>query len=55
MVRFTFIVISQVFMKIWMQWSIALSSAFYRGRENIYLFSFNIKWCPLNNQTWQSG
>ena len=33
--RFTCIVTSQMFVKIWMQWSIALSSAFYRGRENI--------------------
>ena len=36
MIRSTCIVTSQVIVKIWMQWSIALSSAFYRGIENIY-------------------
>ena len=36
MARFTCIVTLQVFLKIWMQWSIALGSGFYRGRENIY-------------------
>ena len=36
---FACIVTSQVFVKSWMQWSIALSFAFYRGRENIYELS----------------
>ena len=33
----------QVFVKIWMKWSIALSSAFYRGRENIFWIVFRLK------------
>ena len=36
MVRFACIVTSQVFVKSLMQWSMAFSPAFYRGRENIY-------------------
>ena len=36
MERFTCSVTSQVFVKFWMQGSKGLSSAFYRGRENIY-------------------
>ena len=39
--RFTCIVTSQVFVEIWMRWSMALSSAFYRGREHLWkVFSF---------------
>ena len=42
MARFTCIVTSQVFWKIWMWCSIALSSAFYRGRKHLWIvFSFN--------------
>ena len=41
MARFTCIVTSQVFVEIWMRWSIALSSAFYRGRKHLWIvFSF---------------
>ena len=43
MARFTCIVTSQVFLEIWMRWSIALSSAFYRGKKNLWIpvvFSF---------------
>ena len=36
MARFTCIVTLQVFVKIWMQWSIAFSSAFIRNKDNIY-------------------
>ena len=36
MARFTCIVTLQVFVKIWLHWSISLSSAFKRDRENIY-------------------
>ena len=36
MTHFTCIVTSQVFVKILMQWSIALSSTFYRDKENIH-------------------
>ena len=44
MAHFTCIVTSQVFIKIWMQWSIALSSAFQRGREkhSWIVFSFKV-------------
>ena len=42
MASFTCIVTSQVFVEIWMRWSMALSSAFYRGREHLWkVFSFN--------------
>ena len=37
-VRFTRIVTSQVFVNIWIQLSIALSSDFYRGGKKIYLW-----------------
>ena len=41
MAHFTCIVTSQVFVKIYMQWIISLSSAIYRGRENIWIvFTF---------------
>ena len=41
MARFTCIVTSQVFVEIWMRWSIALSSAFYTGRIHLWIvFSF---------------
>ena len=41
MARFTCIVTSQVFVEIWMRWSIALSSAFYTGRKHLWIvFSF---------------
>ena len=36
MARFTCIVTSQSIVKILMQWSIALSTALFKGRENIY-------------------
>ena len=40
--RFTCIMTSQVFVEIWMRWSIALSSAFYTGRKHLWIvFSFN--------------
>ena len=43
MARFTCIVTSQVFVEIWMRWSIALSSAFYRDREHLWIvFSFKL-------------
>ena len=46
MARFTCIVTSQVFVKIWMRWSIARSSAFYTGRKHLWIvFSFNWPWC----------
>ena len=42
MAHFTCIVTSQMFVEIWMQWSIALSSAFYTGRKHLWIaFSFN--------------
>ena len=42
MACFTCIVTSQVFMEFWMGWSIALSSAFYRGKKHLWIvFSFN--------------
>ena len=42
MARFTCIVTSQVFVEIWMRWSIALSAAFYTGRKHLWIvFSFN--------------
>ena len=42
MARFTCIVTSQVFVEIWMRWSIALSSAFYTGKKHLWIvFSFN--------------
>ena len=45
MASFTCIVTSQVFVEIWMRWSIALSSAFYTGRKHLWIvFSFNIYW-----------
>ena len=34
---FTCIVTSQVFVEIWMRWSISLSSAFYRGRKHLWI------------------
>ena len=41
--RFTCIVTSQVFVEIWMRWSISLSSAFYPGMKHLWIvFSFNI-------------
>ena len=41
MARFTCIVTSQVFVEIWMRWSIALSSAFYTGKKHLWIvFSF---------------
>ena len=41
MAGFTCIVTSQVFVEIWMRWSITLSSAFYRGRKHLWIvFSF---------------
>ena len=41
MAHFTCIVTSQVFVEIWMRWSIALSSAFYTGRKHLWrVFSF---------------
>ena len=40
--RFTCIVTSQVFVKIWMRWSIVLNSAFYRGRKYLWIvFSYH--------------
>ena len=40
--RFTCNVTSQVSVEIWMQWSIALSAAFYTGRKHLWIvFSFN--------------
>ena len=36
MARLTCIVTSQVFVKNWMQWSKALSFAFYRGMDNVF-------------------
>ena len=40
---FTCIVTSQVFVEIWMRWSIALSAAFYTGRKHLWIvFSFNV-------------
>ena len=43
MARFTCIVTSQVFVEIWMRWSIVLSSAFYTGRIHLWIvFSFNM-------------
>ena len=48
MSRFTCIVSSLVFVKIWMQWGIALSSAFYR----IYVvFSFNF--CQISKKAYR--
>ena len=39
--RFTCIVTAQVFVEIWMRWSISLSSAFYTGRKHLWIvFSF---------------
>ena len=41
--RFTCIVTSQMFVEIWMRWSIALSSAFYTGRKHLWIvFSFKL-------------
>ena len=41
MASFTWIMTSQVFVEIWMRWSIALSSAFYTGRKHLWIvFSF---------------
>ena len=41
MARFTCIVTSQVFVKIWMRWRITLSSVFYRGTKHLWIvFSF---------------
>ena len=48
--RFTCIVTSQVFMEIWMRWSIALSSAFYTGRKHLWIvFSFNLKTVTISH------
>ena len=42
--RFTCIVTSQVFVEIWMRWSIALSSAVYTGTKHFWIvFSFNLQ------------
>ena len=40
--RFTCIVTSQVFEEIWMRWSIALSSAFYRSRKHNVINSIQL-------------
>ena len=37
MAHFTCVLTSQVFVEIWMQWSIALRSAFYRGRKHLWI------------------
>ena len=48
MARFTCIVTSQVFVEIWMRWSITLSSAFYTGRKHLWIvFSFKDWLCLL--------
>ena len=47
MARFTCIVTSQVFVEIWMRWSIALSSAFYTDRKHLWIV-FSFKNCDLS-------
>ena len=53
MTRFICIETLQVFVEIWMRWSIALSSAFYRGRKHLWVvFSFKIPHLVLDEENW---
>ena len=53
MARFTCIVTSQVFVEIWMRWSIALSAAFYTGRKHLWIvFSFKNMIPELSFLSW---
>ena len=55
MARFTCIMTSQVFVEILMWWSIALSSAFYRGRKHLWIvFSFKVTEIKMKSEAQSS-